>query len=122
MDVSPFSQQYPDEQSPLVSGAQVILSYVKDGTWTDFATTTTASDGSFMQTWTPPGEGAYKIVARFEGTNDYKWSSGQAVLQVGSAGSSALSLTTILLFVVAAVAIILVAIAIAVLILRRKQS
>jgi outer membrane protein assembly factor BamB len=123
-DMSPFSQQYPGEQSPLVSGAQVILSYVKDGTWTDFATTSTASDGSFMQTWTPPNEGTYKIVARFEGTNDYKWSSGQAILQVGAAGqaSSTLSETTLLLFFAVAVIVILAAIAIAVVVLRRKPT
>jgi outer membrane protein assembly factor BamB len=120
MDMSPFSQQYPDEQSPLVSGAKVILSYVKDGAWTDFTSATTVSDGTFIQTWTPPSDGTYKIVARFEGTNDYKWSSAQAVVQVGSAGSSALDMNTVLIYVVAAVVIVLMAIAVAVLVLRRK--
>jgi outer membrane protein assembly factor BamB len=119
-DMSSFSQQYPEEQSPLVSGAQVILSYVKDGTWTDFATTATSSDGTFIQTWTPPGEGTYKIVARFEGTNDYKWSSDQTLIQVSSTGSSGLSSITFLLALVAAVIVILVAVAIAVYILKRK--
>lgn len=83
-DMSPFSEQYPDLQSPLVSGVPVVLSYVKDGAWMDFATVNTASDGSYMYTWAPPSEGTYKIVARFEGNDAYGWSSAQVVINSGS--------------------------------------
>jgi len=85
IDMSPFSQQHPELQSPMVAGVPVVLSYVKDGTWTDFATVYTDSAGTFMYNWSPPDEGAYKIVARFEGNDAYYWSSAQAVVQVGPA-------------------------------------
>jgi hypothetical protein len=87
-DISTFSQQYPEEQSPLVANVPVVLSYVKDGVWTDFATVNTASDGTYMYSWTPPSEGAYKVVARFEGTDAYYWSSAQQVVQVNPAAST----------------------------------
>ena len=122
-DMSPFSQQHPDVQSPLVSGAKVILSYAKDGAWTDFATTNTASDGTFMQTWTPPGEGAYKLVARFEGTNDYQWSSGQAVVQVSPAPTVAPTSTeqpSTDMYVIAAAAVVVIVV-VAALVLRKRK-
>jgi hypothetical protein len=102
-DMSSFSQQHPEIQSPQVAGAKIILSYVKDNAWTDFATTEKAADGTFMQTWTPPNNGTYKIDARFEGTNDYKWPRGQAVLQVNSALSSEVDITAVSIYAVAAV-------------------
>lgn len=86
-DMSPFSQERPDLQSSLVAGVPVILSYVTDDSWMDFATVTTDTAGTFMHTWTPPSEGAYKVVARFEGNDSYHWSSAQEVIQVSSAPS-----------------------------------
>ncbi|MCW4016726.1 MAG: PQQ-binding-like beta-propeller repeat protein [Candidatus Bathyarchaeota archaeon] len=92
-DMSPFSQQHPELQSPVVAGVPVVLSYVKDGTWTDFATVNTASDGSYMYTLTPLNEGNYRVVARFEGTDAYHWSSAQEVIQVSPASSQAQPIT-----------------------------
>ncbi len=87
-DMSTFSQEHPDLQSPLVAGVPVVLSYVTDGTWTDFATVNTDSAGTFTYTWTPTSEGTYKVAARFEGNDSYHWSSAQEVVQVGPASSS----------------------------------
>ncbi len=92
-DMSPFSQQHPELQSPCAANVPVVLSYVKDGTWTDFATVNTASDGTYMYTWAPPSEGAYKVVARFEGNEAYHWSSARTTVQVTSAPSAAPSPT-----------------------------
>jgi len=75
------------DQSPISPGVPlvevlIVLSYVKDGVWTDFAKVTTGVDGSFTYEWVPPATGLYKIVARFEGNNSFEWSSGEAILQV----------------------------------------
>jgi outer membrane protein assembly factor BamB len=86
-DISPFSQQNPELQSPWVASVPVVLSYVDlaTGTWTDFATVTTSSDGTFIYGWTPSSEGAYAIVARFEGNDAYYWSSAKTTIQVSPA-------------------------------------
>jgi outer membrane protein assembly factor BamB len=84
-DISPFSQEHPNLQSPMVGGVPVVLSYVKDGAWTDFATVNTNSDGTFIYSWTPPSAGNYKVVARFEGNDAYYWSSAQQIVQVNQA-------------------------------------
>jgi len=86
-DESPYSQQNPTLQSPDVSGVPVILSYVaSDGTWTDFGETTTNSVGQFSYTFTPTAAGAYRLVARFEGNDEYYWSSAEtAAVQVNAA-------------------------------------
>ncbi len=122
-DISSFSQKHPELQSPLVAGASVILSFVKDGTWTDFATVNTASDGTYSCTWTPPNEGAYRVVARFEGNDAYYWSSGQTTVQVSSATSSSganiTQTSTELYIIVAAVAIIIVVVAATIVILKK---
>jgi outer membrane protein assembly factor BamB len=83
-DMSSFSQQYPELQNQWVDGAPVVLSYVKDGTWTDFATVNTDSAGTFIYDWTPPSEGTYKVVARFEGNDRYYYSSAQETVQVAT--------------------------------------
>jgi outer membrane protein assembly factor BamB len=75
------------DQSPASLGVPVvrvpiILSHVRDGTWTDFAKLITAKDGTFTHEWTPPAAGIYKVVARFEGNNSYEWSSGEAMVRV----------------------------------------
>ena len=128
-DESPFSQQNPTLQSPCVSGVPVILSYIaSDGTWTDFGNTTTNSAGQFTYTFTPPSTGAYTLVARFEGTNAYYWSSAEtSAVQVNPA-PSAPSATPVPIadtyFVPAIVGlfvlIIVVAIVLALLMLRKK--
>lgn len=84
-DMSPFSQQHPELQNQWVDGAPVVLSYVKDGTWIDFATVNTDSAGTFSYDWTPPSEGTYKVVARFEGNDRYYYSSAQEAVQVDPA-------------------------------------
>jgi outer membrane protein assembly factor BamB len=121
-DMSPFSQQHPDIQSSQVSGVPIVLSYIKDGTWTDFATVNTASDGKYMYTWTPPNEGAYKVVARFEGNNAYYWSSAQAVVQVNSSSSAANSNAGIPTeYFVVTVAVFAVTVVVVALILRKRK-
>ena len=122
-DMSPFSQQHPELQSPLVAGVPVVLSYVKDGAWTDFATVNTASDGTYMSTWNPPSEGAYKVVARFEGTPSYHWSSGQAVVQVSPATSAAANSNSgipVEYFIITVVVFAIAVVAVAVILRRRK--
>ncbi len=117
-DMSPFSQQHPDLQSPVVAGVPVVLSYVNDGTWADFATVNTDSTGTFMYTWTPSSEGTYKVVARFEGNDAYYWSSAQKTIQVSQAPPSAGpivpeqptgGLTTTQIAIIAAVIVVAVA-------------
>jgi len=92
-DMSPFSQQHPEIQSPVVAEVPIVLSYVNAGTWTDFATVNTDSAGTFMYTLTPSSIGAYKVVARFEGNDAYFWSSAQEVVQVSPAPSPAQPIT-----------------------------
>ncbi len=123
-DLSPFSQQHPELQSPIVSSVPVVLSYVKDGAWTDFATVNTASDGTYMYSWTPPTEGAYGVVARFEGNDAYYWSSSQTTFQVSSATQAATPSNTgipVEYFVIAVVVIAAVAIIVVALVLRRRK-
>ena len=81
-DRSPASRGVPVARVPIV------LSYVRDGVWTDFAKVITAQDGTFTQEWTPPAAGLYKVVARFEGSNSYDWSSGEATVRVKPAPPS----------------------------------
>ena len=114
-DMSPFSQQHPELQSPVVAGVPVVLSYVNVATdaWTDFATVTTASDGTFTYNFTPLSAGFYKVVARFEGDGTYEWSSGQAAVQVGPASSAtstaeAPAYTSMDVAIIAAVAVAIV--------------
>ncbi len=75
-DQSPISRGVP------LVGVPVVLSYVRDGAWTDFAKVTTGGDGAFTYEWVPPAAGLYKVVARFEGDNSYEWSSGEDILRV----------------------------------------
>lgn len=113
-DMSPFSQQYPELQSPWVSGVSVILSYVDlaTGTWTDFATVTTGSDGTFVYSWTPPSEGAYEIVARFEGNDAYYWSSAKTLIHVSPAPPQSATAQQVQSAVTALVVLVIIAIVI----------
>jgi outer membrane protein assembly factor BamB len=86
-DMSPFSQQHPELQSPWAANVSVVLSYIRDGGWHDFATVKTNSAGEYMYEWVAPSEGAYTVLARFEGDNAYYWSSGKTVVQVSPAPS-----------------------------------
>jgi outer membrane protein assembly factor BamB len=86
-DMSPFSQQHPDLQSPWCTGVPVVLSYVKNGNWIDFATVQTDSTGAFTYTWAPANAGTYIVYSRFEGNNAYYWSSDKVVVQVSPAPS-----------------------------------
>jgi hypothetical protein len=61
------------------------LRYQIDGNWVEFATVSTNSNGEFTQEWTPPDEGVYKIMARFEGDSNYEWSTSETTIQVTSA-------------------------------------
>ena len=78
------------DQSPASLGVSVVrvpivLSYVREGAWIDFAKVTTAQDGTFAHEWTPPEAGLCKVVARFEGNNSYEWSSCETMVRVKSA-------------------------------------
>lgn len=75
-DQSPASRGVPVVRVPIV------LSYVRDGAWTDFVKVITVQDGTFIHEWTPPAAGLYNVVARFEGNNSYEWSSGEAIVRV----------------------------------------
>jgi outer membrane protein assembly factor BamB len=77
-DQSPASRGVPVVMVPIV------LSYVRDGAWNDFAKVTTAQDGTFTHEWTPPEAGLFKVVARFEGNNSYEWSSCETMVRVKS--------------------------------------
>jgi len=84
-DMSPFSQQYPELQNPWVKGASVVLCYLKDGEWYDFATVQTDDQGQFIYEWAPKSAGVYTVYARFEGNEAYHWSSAKTVVQVCAA-------------------------------------
>jgi outer membrane protein assembly factor BamB len=123
-DMSPFSQQHPELQSPTVSGVPIVLSYVKDGAWTDFATVNTASDGKFMFSWTPPSSGAFSVVARFEGNDAYYWSSAQATFQTGSSAQNSANSNAgipVEYFVIAVVAISAIAIIVVAIVLKKRK-
>ena len=77
-----LTDQSPANRGVPVVGVPIILSYVREGAWTDFAKVTTIHDGTFTREWTPPAAGLYKVVARFEGNNSYEWSSSEAILRV----------------------------------------
>jgi len=125
-DMSPFSQQHPELQSPVVAEVPIVLSYVNAGTWTDFATVNTDSAGTFMYNLTPSSIGGYTVVARFEGNDAYDWSSAQKVVSVSPAPEpeaypEAPEYTTIELAILTAVAISIVIGAVSFYILRKRK-
>ncbi len=73
-------------QKPLtgdVEGVPVELFAVgPDGRKISIGTVTSDSAGLFMMLWTPPSEGAYKVVANFTGTESYWGSSAETALGV----------------------------------------
>lgn len=117
-DMSPFSQQYPEIQNPWVKGASVVLCYLKDGTWHDFATVQTDDYGKFSYNWAPNSAGLYTLFARFEGNDAYYWSSAETTLQVST--TSTVATSQLDLYIIGATVLIIIAIAIAVLLLRKR--
>jgi hypothetical protein len=77
-----LTDQSPASLGVPVAGVPIVLSYVRDEAWIDFARVITAKDGTFAHEWTPTAAGIFKVVARFEGNNSYEWSSGEAIVRV----------------------------------------
>ncbi len=76
------TDQSQAHQGKYVTGAQIKIIYRTDQNWLDLATVTTDSNGDFFYEWTPPDEGVYSIMARFEGNDDYEWSTSETTIQV----------------------------------------
>jgi outer membrane protein assembly factor BamB len=80
------------DESPASPGAPVVNSQVKlqaqktgETSWSDIGTATTDATGRFVGQWTPPSEGTYRVMAKFDGNSDYGWSSSSTVVQVNAA-------------------------------------
>jgi len=105
------TDQSPAHLGEYVVGVPVKLIYQTDGNWVDLATVTTNSNGDFNYLWTPPNEGVYSLMARFEGDNNYEWSTSETTIQVTSAPpppSEFPEYTTIDLAIIAAVVVAIV--------------
>ena len=80
------------DESPASPGAPVANSQVKlmaqkagDSSWSDIGTATTDAQGRFVSQWTPQSEGTFSVMAKFDGSDDYGWSSTTTIVQVNSA-------------------------------------
>jgi hypothetical protein len=80
------------DESPASPGAPVAdvpvnLMVQKSGedSWVDIEVVTTDDMGDFISEWTPTSEGTYTIMAKFDGTDSYGWSSKRTVVQVNPA-------------------------------------
>ncbi len=76
------TDESPAHLGEAVTGVQLKLIYQTDENWIDLATITTDSNGDFSYEWTPPDEGVYNIMARFEGDNSHEWSTSETTIQV----------------------------------------
>ncbi len=75
LDLSPASPYAP------VAGAQVSLSFAMAGdSYSNIATVTTASDGTFTYEWTLPDSGFYNVMAEWDGDDSYIGSSSEEVV------------------------------------------
>ncbi|MCK5627983.1 PQQ-binding-like beta-propeller repeat protein, partial [Candidatus Bathyarchaeota archaeon] len=80
LDLSPASPYSP------VAGAQVSLSFAMvGGSYTNIATVTTTSDGTFTYEWTLPDSGFYNLMAEGEGDDSYGSSSATTYVGIGPA-------------------------------------
>jgi hypothetical protein len=78
LDLSPASPYAP------VAGAQVSLYVAMTGdSYSNIATATTASDGTFTYEWTLPDSGFYNVIAGWDGDESYLSSMGSTDLAVG---------------------------------------
>jgi len=104
------TDQSPAHLGEYAVGVPVKLIYQTDGNWVDLATVATNSNGDFIYEWTPPDEGVYSLMARFEGDNNYEWSTSETTIQVTSAPppSEFPEYTTIDLAIIAAVVVAIV--------------
>ncbi|MGE5637678.1 MAG: PQQ-binding-like beta-propeller repeat protein, partial [Chloroflexota bacterium] len=116
-----------------ITGVPVILTALQsDGSSIDIGTVTTDGYyGTFSKTWTPPGEGDYKIIASFAGDDSYGSSAASTAISVGPAPitpdtGNQQQITvpdytmTILGVGIAVIMAVIISVAIAVLILKKR--
>ncbi len=119
------------DESPASPGAPVTTVPVKlmmqktgENSWTEIATVVTDDLGRFVSQWTPQSAGTYTVMAKFDGSGSYGWSSQTAVVNVNSATPSASASTNasapIDLYIIVATILVIIAIALAVIILRKR--
>ncbi|MCW4005124.1 MAG: hypothetical protein NWF04_00790 [Candidatus Bathyarchaeota archaeon] len=121
--------EYLHEQQAMPDNAQgvpVKLTAIDEaGNTQTIGTVTSDMSGIFKTMWTPQNEGAYTIVATFEGTNSYYASSGQTVVGVGSASnepSGSPDAAVLPMEVLIAVAVLIVAALAAVIVVARRKK
>ena len=127
-DVAVYGKVY--DESPAHLGEPVVNSPVKlmaqkigESTWSDIGTATTDAAGRFNIQWTPASEGTFKVLAKFDGSNSYGWSSAEDTIQVQTSTAIPTSLSAPMTDIYLAGSTIAIIAAIAVvgfLILRKK--
>jgi outer membrane protein assembly factor BamB len=120
--------EYLYMQKPMptnASGVSVFLQAMKsDGTVIDITHVTSDIMGHYEYMWTPPAEGAYKVLATFDGSESYWGSSAQTALGVSEASPASGSAETLppyeMITIGAAIAIIIAIAIVGLMILRKK--
>jgi outer membrane protein assembly factor BamB len=127
-DESPASQGVP------VANSQVELLAQKMGetNWSDIGKATTDSLGQFVSQWAPQSEGTFTVMAKFDGTKDYGWSSSNTIVQVNAVqptptsavtpAPTATSTTTMDLLIIAVAVVMVLVIANTTLLVRKLKK
>ena len=97
-DMGPW-MEYLKMQQPLPEGVTIrgvpvtLKATAPDGTVTEIATVTSDMSGHYGCSWTPTGEGLYKITATFAGSDSYGGSSDETFVTVIPAASASVQPT-----------------------------